>query len=162
MLSPFQVILTLPRVRYSTFRMVQVNAISSLDVWNKPCSHCVPSELTYRLLADYDLVRVHHPDSPHCRHLDPTLRHKRFQAITAAYASLSGKSRGGNDGGSDALRAELRRRRAYQDAQRRYERHTMFHNDVHGFGRPRADWNAHPDDRWKDWAIICVGVVVRR
>ncbi|KAH8091712.1 hypothetical protein BXZ70DRAFT_952958 [Cristinia sonorae] len=108
----------------------------------------------------YDLVRSHHPDSPHCRHLDPALRHSRFQAITSAYDDLTGKrgSRTGCGSNDDALRAELRRRRRHQEARREYE-YTVFGNDVHGFGRPRAEWNASPDDRWKDWAIICIGIV---
>jgi len=39
-----------------------------------------------------DLVRAHHPDSAHCSHLPPTERHARFQAISAAYDHLRGKS----------------------------------------------------------------------
>ena len=116
-----------------------------------------------RAFSDYDLVRVHHPDSPHCIHLDPAVRHTRFQAVSSAYASLTGKkgSGGGSFSDQDYIRAELNRRRRYQEAQRRYEQHSAFENDVHGFGRPRAEWNASPDDRWKDWVIISVGIVVR-
>ncbi|EIM79342.1 uncharacterized protein STEHIDRAFT_143265 [Stereum hirsutum FP-91666 SS1] len=36
----------------------------------------------------YDLVRSHHPDSPHCRLLPTDLAHSRFQAITKAYDIL--------------------------------------------------------------------------
>ncbi|TDL26550.1 hypothetical protein BD410DRAFT_812914 [Rickenella mellea] len=40
----------------------------------------------------YELVRVHHPDSPRARTLPPRIAHARFQAITAAYDILTGKS----------------------------------------------------------------------
>ncbi|KZP30116.1 hypothetical protein FIBSPDRAFT_1038463 [Athelia psychrophila] len=38
-----------------------------------------------------DLVRAHHPDSAHCRHLPPNERHARFQSIAAAYDHLRGR-----------------------------------------------------------------------
>ncbi|KIM77395.1 hypothetical protein PILCRDRAFT_825358 [Piloderma croceum F 1598] len=39
-----------------------------------------------------DLVRIHHPDSVLCGHVPPAERHARFQAISAAYDHLRGKS----------------------------------------------------------------------
>ncbi|OSX66257.1 hypothetical protein POSPLADRAFT_1094466, partial [Postia placenta MAD-698-R-SB12] len=40
----------------------------------------------------YDLVRIYHPDSPVSRTVPPATAHARFQAISAAYAALSGKA----------------------------------------------------------------------
>ncbi|TCD60950.1 hypothetical protein EIP91_009265 [Steccherinum ochraceum] len=105
----------------------------------------------------YELVRDHHPDSPRCRHLDPQLRHTRFQAITAAYASLTSKSTGRGSFRDDPLRAELRRRREFQESRRRYQQQHPLYAD--GLGRTGATWSASADDRWKDWVIIGVGVV---
>lgn len=47
-----------------------------------------PSRADFHTLLDYDLVRSHHPDTPHCRSLPTDLAHSRFQAITKAYDIL--------------------------------------------------------------------------
>ncbi|KAH9930199.1 uncharacterized protein B0H18DRAFT_849909, partial [Fomitopsis serialis] len=41
----------------------------------------------------YDLVRVHHPDSPFSRDVPSQERHVRFQTITKAYDILRGVAR---------------------------------------------------------------------
>lgn len=41
--------------------------------------------------TDYELVRIYHPDCSNARDLPPTTSHARFQAISNAYAVLSGK-----------------------------------------------------------------------
>ena len=100
---------------------------------------------------DYELVRIHHPDSPFGRDLSPAIRRSRFQAITAAYDTLRGKTNGSN-GPVDVYRAELERRRraraAYEASRRRA-------------GAQAEVWTASADDRWKDIIILFVGIMVR-
>jgi hypothetical protein len=100
---------------------------------------------------DYDLVRVHHPDSPFCRNLPPAERHARFQSISAAYDVLRGvKSH------DDAFSHELDRRRR---ARRRTHRHPVEPDE---FLRYSKTWTEEsPDDRWKDRIIVCIGIFVR-
>ncbi|KAF8653232.1 hypothetical protein AX16_004061 [Volvariella volvacea WC 439] len=96
----------------------------------------------------YDLVRVHHPDSPHCRSLSPEVRHARFQSITAAYDVLRGKTRAQSM--KDPYMEEVeRRKRAY------YARHNRRAEYAH---YTKHDWSASADDRWKDKLILVVGV----
>ncbi|CCM05592.1 uncharacterized protein FIBRA_07820 [Fibroporia radiculosa] len=104
-------------------------------------------------LQDYELVRVHHPDSPHCRHLSPTERHARFQRITAAYDILRGRQ-------VDPYRAEIERRRRAQQAwaRSRARRHAEF---AGGLGES-SEWAA--DRRsdgigWRDRLIISAGIL---
>jgi len=109
----------------------------------------------------YDLVRIHHPDSPFCRNLSPAIRRARFQSIATAYASLTNKA------GSlphIGLQEELIKRRKAQEARRRYyynRRNAEFAGmgDDFGFGERRANWNAFGDDRYRDWAIIVFGLL---
>ncbi|KAL5531145.1 hypothetical protein ACEPAG_4021 [Sanghuangporus baumii] len=49
-----------------------------------------PSEIKSRY---YQLVRIHHPDTPHARRLPPHISRARFQAIQSAHDALTGKSR---------------------------------------------------------------------
>lgn len=101
--------------------------------------------------TDYDLVRIHHPDSPSCRHLPPADRHSRFQAITAAYDAL----RKGSTVSShfDVYAEEVaRRKRAYQ---RQNARRAQYAAPNH------YQWNSNADDRWKDHMLIAIGVLVR-
>ena len=60
-----------------------------------PCSSCAFISL------DYDLVRIYHPDSPAARAggVPPEVAHARFQAISSAYAILSGKRPAGSPDG---------------------------------------------------------------
>ncbi|KAI0820253.1 hypothetical protein BC628DRAFT_1469754 [Trametes gibbosa] len=97
----------------------------------------------------YELVRVHHPDSPLGRNISPSVRHSRFQSITAAYDILRGK-RTGSGGSGDIYRAELERRRRARAA---YEA-------SRGQSYPRSpEWSASADDRWKDRIILFVGIL---
>ncbi|GJE85381.1 J domain-containing protein [Phanerochaete sordida] len=107
----------------------------------------------------YELVRVHHPDSPRGRDVPSAVRHARFQSLTTAYDTLRGKriphATAGNPRGWDPAMDELLRRRRYQH---------MHQNAWHdpwdqGFGAAQHDWHASSvDDEWKDKVIICVGL----
>ncbi|OJA13168.1 hypothetical protein AZE42_06224 [Rhizopogon vesiculosus] len=112
----------------------------------------------------YELVREHHPDSAHAQHIPPSERHSRFQAITAAYETLTGKSglqfgSGPRGSPSDVYMYEelMRRRRAHH----RSAGMDFDHEHPFGFasGTPGRNWTAKPDERWKDWSIIFVGTV---
>ena len=105
---------------------------------------------------DYDLVKIHHPDSAHCRHLDPSTRHARFQSIRSAYDYLMGKGYT-SSGSYDPAFSELDRIRRAQEAHRRARRRAAEFAD--GFGKKR-EWEASPDDRAKDRMIFFVGVLV--
>lgn len=113
---------------------------------------------------DYELVRIHHPDSAHSRSLPPSERHTRFQSITAAYDVLQGKRRGGMPGDvggggsgpwgtSDPYMDELDRRRRAHYA--RHNRHAEYTHYTRHDG-----WTASADDRWKDRMILIVGIIV--
>ncbi|KAK7676634.1 hypothetical protein QCA50_020377 [Cerrena zonata] len=105
----------------------------------------------------YDLVRIHHPDSPHCRHLDSAIRHAQFQSIRSAYDYLMG--RGFTPSGSyDPAFSELDRIRRAQEAHRRARARRREAEFADGFGRKR-EWEASADDRWKDRMIFFTGVV---
>ncbi|KAI0040063.1 hypothetical protein FA95DRAFT_1566725 [Auriscalpium vulgare] len=101
----------------------------------------------------YDLVRAHHPDSPACRSLPPDVRHARFQAITAAYDNLRGRSRhhtSSQSTGDDIFAEELERRRAQHHRRRQY----------HARYGTRADvLNSDADEAWKDRIIVIVGLM---
>ena len=101
---------------------------------------------------DYDLVRVHHPDSPFCRNLPPAERHARFQSISAAYDVL----RGVKPPHDDAFSHELDRRRR---AHRRTHRHPVEPDEFLRYSKTWTEESA--DDRWKDRIILCVGIFVR-
>jgi len=98
----------------------------------------------------YDLVRVHHPDSPLCRDIPPAERHARFQSITAAYDALRRRH-------VDPIRAELDRRKRTQEARARARRRATYaeftEEPSHG------EWSASADDRWKDRLIIAAGML---
>ncbi|KAI0923366.1 hypothetical protein AcW1_006350 [Taiwanofungus camphoratus] len=103
----------------------------------------------------YDLVRVHHPDSPFCRDLSHAERHARFQSLTAAYDALRGRN-------VDPIRAELDRRRRAQEARHRHSRRAEFAGGRFDYahGPRQQEWSASPDDRWKDRFIIAAGLLV--
>ncbi len=108
---------------------------------------------------DYELVRVHHPDSPNGHNLSPELRRSRFQAITAAYDTLRGKWSGGSgsNGADDIYRQELdRRRRARAAYEASLGRGTFSYEQT-----PGKAWEASADDRWKDRIILFIGIMVR-
>jgi hypothetical protein len=89
---------------------------------------------------DIDLVRVHHPDSVLCGHIPPTERHARFQAISAAYDHLRGKS--------DTSRSTLSYDDQLHEGIRRRARHT--HNR-------RADFEDRPPEA--DYAADIVPII---
>lgn len=72
---------------------------------------------------DYELVRVYHPDCPAARRLPPNTSHSRFQAISNAYAILSGKR---PDGMSSS------------PSHTRYSRDTQYYEEI--ARRKRAEW----------------------
>ncbi|KAF9445701.1 hypothetical protein P691DRAFT_734540 [Macrolepiota fuliginosa MF-IS2] len=96
------------------------------EIFHLP-TNASPSDIKSRY---YDLVRHHHPDSPHARtHTPcPAARHTRFQSILSAYNTLRfppSTRRGpgtyyGHGPGFDPYMAELdRRRRTFYTAERR-------------------------------------------
>ncbi|TFK48518.1 hypothetical protein OE88DRAFT_1634916 [Heliocybe sulcata] len=116
----------------------------------------------------YDLVRAHHPDSPSCRHLEPSERHARFQSIRTAYDVLTGKQaasrRSHNDWSSYPYEEHLdimRRHQWARTAERERRAREGFGRAHHGYGAMGNEqvWTANPDDRWKDRVIITVGVI---
>ncbi|KAH9893608.1 hypothetical protein C8Q73DRAFT_648190 [Cubamyces lactineus] len=115
------------------------------QIFHLPAS-ATPQQIKARY---YELVRIHHPDSPFGRDISPAIRRSRFQAITAAYDTLRGKTSGSN-GPIDVYRAELERRRraraAYEASRRRA-------------GAQAEVWTASADDRWKDRIILFVGIM---
>ncbi|CCM05698.1 uncharacterized protein FIBRA_07930 [Fibroporia radiculosa] len=93
---------------------------------------------------DYDLVRIYHPDSPVSRAVPPETAHSRFQAISAAYAVLSGKRHhaaeaGAADASSEGLRPDY---------------HGLSTAMWRAKQRRRAELDVGLDDRWKDAAML--------
>ncbi|OBZ67140.1 hypothetical protein A0H81_12988 [Grifola frondosa] len=88
----------------------------------------------------YDLVRIYHPDSPISRAVPPETAHSRFQAISAAYAVLSGKANvqgGATDTGADTPRASDLSTAMWKARQRK-----------------RAELDVGVDERWKERALL--------
>jgi hypothetical protein len=106
-------------------------------------------------LVDYELVRLHHPDAPACRHISAAERHARFQSIGTAYDSLRGRS----SNSSDPFEAELSRRRRHTRARAHAQRDWGF--DFPGGGARHGqgqEWDAtDPAHRWKDRLLVLVG-----
>jgi hypothetical protein len=101
-----------------------------------------------KAFADYDLVRIHHPDSPVVRALGLTLdvAHARSQAISAAYDVLRDtKPSQDSSSESDA-------RRTSQPPPAAASR---------GAHANRADVYIFGDDRWKDRITIGAVALVR-
>ena len=144
-------------------------------------AHGLPAVFLYTLVwrltflsvviwEDYELVRVHHPDSPHSRTSDlpKRIRDERFSAITDAYDVLTGKKPGNPsrwnspDSGRDwEFRSELERRR---------HRRTPCGPQTHPYSQshcghqhytPQNNGPMTPEDRRRDNVLICVAFVVR-
>lgn len=100
-------------------------------------------------ITDYDLVRIYHPDSPASRSVPSETAHARFQAISSAYAVLSGKPRAARHPGNDTPSFT---KRSYNDinAAMRKARH-----------RRRAELDLGFDDRWKDRMMLGAVLLVR-
>ncbi len=69
------------------------------------------------MTSDLELVRVHHPDSPHTRDIPSSLAQSRFQSIAAAYDLLRNphlsKPAMHKDDDDDMYMAEVNRRKTY-------------------------------------------------
>src|SRR5258705_44541 len=138
-------------------------------------------------IPDFDLVRLHHPDSTHIRTysppLSPDIAHARFRAIKAAYDFLSGKTRSPHPNARPNPRSsashfdpylhELARRRKAHHHNSSY--YTYPHDDwtddsdgwgpkrgwADGFGAPKdqqGEWN---QDGWRERLVLSLGVMVR-
>lgn len=105
------------------------------------------SHLVIPTETDYDLVRIYHPDSPTSRSVPPETAHARFQAISAAYAVLSGKPRDHSDE-TDSFA----RRAGYNDLGAAMWKARQ---------RRRAELNVGLDDRWKDRMMMGAILLVR-
>ncbi|PFH45555.1 hypothetical protein AMATHDRAFT_158745 [Amanita thiersii Skay4041] len=110
-----------------------------------------------------DLVRIYHPDSPHCRSVPPSERRNRFQLITAAYDMLRGKTQfgaAGNRGGPfDPYEAELhRRKRAYYAHLNRRPGYHHYPFAEHKQSM-RGAWVPDQKNAWKDRLIIVFGLL---
>ena len=119
-------------------------------------------------LEDYELVRVHHPDSPHSRASDlpKRIRDDRFSAIKDAYDILSGKKPGyasqwnsSNSGRDWELRSELERRRyrgtSWGPQAHAYSQSHYAHQHV-----PPSNGPMTPEDRRRDNILICIAFLV--
>ncbi len=74
--------------------------------------------------TDYELVRVHHPDSPASQTLPSSVRHTRFHAIAKAYDILRGRSNAHlGSFADDAYSIELARRRRQHARRQAYHQH---------------------------------------
>ncbi|KAI0326598.1 hypothetical protein GY45DRAFT_1258751 [Cubamyces sp. BRFM 1775] len=90
----------------------------------------------------YDLVRIYHPDSPSARAggISAETAHARFQAISSAYAVLSGKKHASSVDGSDEGFGAAGRP-SYHDLSTAMWRARQ---------RKRAEMDFGLDDRWKE------------
>jgi DnaJ-class molecular chaperone len=108
-------------------------------------------------VPDYDLVREHHPDSYACAHLSAAERHARFQSITGAYETLSGR----RAAESDAYLTEILRRRATPRRPKKTwaeEYEFPGKGNRHGEGR---EWMSNESDKRKDTLLMIGGGLVR-
>jgi hypothetical protein len=121
-----------------------------------------PSIMYSQHNTDYELVRLHHPDAPACRHIPPAERHSRFQAISSAYDTLRGRrphTSSHHTSGSNAFEAELARRRRNTRGHEHYQRDWGFDfpgdGSRHGQGRT---WDeTDPAHKWKDRVLVISG-----
>ncbi|KAI0744898.1 hypothetical protein C8Q76DRAFT_604359 [Earliella scabrosa] len=101
----------------------------------------------------YDLVRIYHPDSPAARAggVPPEVAHARFQAISSAYAILSGKrpAGSGSPDGADSEGFAGATRASYHDLSTAMWRARQ---------RRRAELDVGMDERWKE--RIMMGAVL--
>jgi len=138
-----------------------------------PNQHCISLSEIYVLKRcfseDYELVRVHHPDSAHSRASDlpKRIRDERFSAIKDAYDVLAGKRPGHpsrwnspNSGRDWELRSELERRRhrrtSWGPQANAYSQSYYTHQDTPPDSGPMT-----PKDRQRDNILICVAFLVR-
>ena len=123
-------------------------------------------------VTDYDLVRIHHPDSAYTKsqNVSSEIAHARFRAITHAYDVLSGKVRldGSNTSSSGYQRA--RSGNAYPHGYGYYRHRPSYASRDWGWEDGSRDWRSRGasadaevevDDGTKDRIIIIVGALVR-
>lgn len=95
--------------------------------------------------ADYELVRIYHPDSPIARVYPPEISEARFHAISTSYDVLRGRR---PDHDLDSPDASLHPR-----------------VDLHALWRAKQRLRQDPlgpaDDRWKDGVLLGSIIVVR-
>lgn len=102
---------------------------------------------------DYELVRVHHPDCLTARALPASTSHSRFQAISDAYAILSGKKLSSATWDHDApYKEELRRRT-------RAQWRASAGSDEFGTSSASA-WENENRERWDRGILIFIVVFV--
>ena len=118
---------------------------------------------------DYELVRVHHPDSPNSRASDlpKRIRDERFSSIKDAHDILTGKRPGhpsqwnSSDCGRDwELRNELERRR-HRGASWEPQAHAYSRSHYTRQHAPHSDGPVTLKDRRRDNILICVAFLVR-
>ncbi|KAI0930526.1 hypothetical protein AcV5_007215 [Taiwanofungus camphoratus] len=97
----------------------------------------------------YDLVRIYHPDSPISRSAPPDTAHARFQAISAAYATLSGKAQGASTVDSSSSTEGVRP-----------DYHSLSTAMWRARQRKRAELDVGMDDRWKDRMMLGAIILV--
>ena len=119
---------------------------------------------------DYELVRVHHPDSLHSRTSDlpKRIRDERFGAIKDAYDILTGKRPGHASrwnspySGRDwELRNELEHRRHRRANSWGPQAHTYSQSHYTHQHAPPDNGPVTPEDRRRDNILICVAFLVR-
>lgn len=106
------------------------------------------------LVSDYDLVRIYHPDSPVARAggVSAETAHARFQAISSAYASLSGKKLAATLDGTDPEGFGASTRSSYHDLSTAMWRARQ---------RRRAELDVGLDERWKERIMVGAVLLVR-
>jgi len=105
----------------------------------------------------YELVRIHHPDSPHCRSLPANICRSQFQSITAAYDVLTGKvHRRSSAHASHSSPGQWDRSGAAHETGYAYRRSSHNYNAEWARQADTAEENA--DDRWKDRVLMAVGI----
>ena len=119
---------------------------------------------------DYELVRVHHPDSLHSRTSDlpKRIRDERFGAIKDAYDILTGKRpshasqwNSPYSGRDWELRNELERRRHRRANSWGPQAHTYSQSHYAHRHAPPDNGPVTPEDRRRDNILICIAFPVR-
>jgi hypothetical protein len=113
-----------------------------IDHSSPPALTLIPNPLD---TADYELVRIYHPDSPIARVYPPEISEARFHAISTSYDVLRGRR---PDHDPDPPHASLHPR-----------------VDLHALWRAKQRLRQDPlgpaDDRWKDGVLFGSIIVVR-
>jgi len=128
--------------RFFIWRRGQVRRKSRLDVSVRSFS-----SLLATICVDYELVRLHHPDSTDGRRLPPSIAHARFRSIKASYDYLRGHTLSPHPNARQAPKAEgfdpyqrelARRRRAWEASGGHSHNHKRY-SDPHARS---SSWDA--------------------